>query len=224
MKNKLSFPKIDAFSLSLFHEEPLTSTTENALLLVAKSEAETVLGRRVYALKRGDALLALPYSYLAIRDKKSIFSGYQLHLPLDALRAFAPSLYLQSEECGTPLSFSLASSNRLLSICEGLGENTLLPTYAIPEIFSILEKDALPKSDNSMEIPLPKLLRRALAYIENARTPIDTAALASRYGVSESTLFRAFRTHLSTTPRKYAQALLQIYKARSVYQTEKNGD
>lgn len=215
MKNKLIFPKIESFSLTVFHNEPLSHTKENAVLLIAEEKAEVILSRRLYALSKGDALLALPYSYLCPKGT-DIFFGYQIHFPLDALRTLAPKLYLNSADGGTAISFSMSNSLQLLSVCETPA--TAPAVYTVPLLFSILEKDALPDAENTLSIPLPKILRRALVHLEEELPrKISTRELAERYEVSESTVLRLFRTHLNTTPSRYRHAL------QTLYQDRKNG-
>ena len=214
MVNKFIFPKIDDFSFTVSHKESLADTDEKAILLIAQEKTEIILSGRVFALSQGDVLLALPYSYLRTKNG-SPFLGYQISFPLDVLRTFAPKLNLMSADGGMALSFSGDTVLRLLSVCASLeSENAL---YHLPLLFSIIEKEALPEEERVAEVHLPKLLRRALYYMEKeAPREIGTAELASRYAVSESTLLRAFRAYLATTPRKYTQALHLLYN-------EKNG-
>ena len=206
------FPQIDGFFLSVSHDEPLKDIEEDATLIVAEEKTEIILGRHVYALSKGDALLTLPFMYCRRRGNDD-FHGYKLRFPLDVLHVFAPHTYLYTNDGGSAMMFSAEERARLLFLCEALSTETLSAIYALPEVFSVLEKNASPKTERSLEILLPKLLRRALAYIEEqAPRPVNTALLAERYGISQSTISRLFRTHLETTPRKYAQAIERLHE------------
>jgi len=214
VKKECLFPKIDSFSFSIFHNESLCDTESDAALLVAEEDSEILLGRRVYLLSKGNALLALPYSYLRQKESRLPFPGYRLSFPCSTLRAFAPRLHLYSADGGMALSFHREHALRLLSLCAALSDDTAL--WDIPLFFSILENQALPQTDISLEIALPKLLRRALGYIEEkAPYEVGVAELAARYEVSESTLLRAFRKYLGTTPHKYAKALRLLYHRKN---------
>ena len=217
MNKQLVFPQIDGFSLSISHDEPLKDLEGDATLVVAEEKTEIVLGRHVYALSKGDALLALPFMYCRRRGDDS-FHGYQLRFPLDALRTLAPHAYLSTIDGGKAMPFSTEERTRLLSLCEALSAGTLAAIYALPSVFSVLEKSCYPETENELEIHLPKLLRRALSYIEEqAPHLIDAALLAERYGTSQSTISRLFRTHLETTPRKYAQAIGRLHEQMQKY-------
>ena len=205
------FPKIDGFALSISLNEAITDTESEAALIVAKTKTEIVLGHNAYALSQGDAVLALPFTYCRQRTD-DIFQGYQIRFPLDALRVFAPLTYLYSTDGGNSFSLSLEKSTCLLSLCEALDTEKLSAIYAIPAAFSVLEQSISPETERKSEIQFPKLLRRALAHIEEqVPQPTDRFQLAERYGVSQSTISRLFRTYMNTTPHKSSHALCRLY-------------
>ena len=208
MSKELIFPKIEGFSFAVSRNEIPLDTKEEAVLLIAEEDIEIVLCRRVYALTKGDALLALPCSYLRIREEGAAFFGYTISFPKDFLHTACPNLYFNRIDDGIALSFAPKSAHRLLEMAVALFEGRNAPVYALIDIFSILENESIAEAERLLEIPLPAVLRRALAYIEEI-VPIapDSSALAARYGISQTTLLRLFRKHLATTPRKYAQAL-----------------
>ena len=213
MKEKQIFPQIQRFSFTFSHNEPLYDAEEEVVVLIAEEKAEIVLSRRVYSLAKGDALFALPHSYLRQKSNDA-FAGYQIHLPLDAFRTFAPQLYLDCYDKGMALSFSVSNALRLLSLCETFIDQP--PIYAIPALFSVLEQDAIASESSALEILLPKHLRRALAFIEeNASLPLDFKDLAARCEVSQTTLQRAFRQFLATTPHQYAQATRRLHEQKN---------
>lgn len=212
MKNKLIFPRVESFSLTVFHDEPLSHTKQDAVLMIAEEKTKLVLSCRAYALSKGDALLALPYSYLHQMGNDTFF-GYQIRFALDALRTFAPRLYLNSADGGAAMSFSMTDALSLLSVCEALASSPAI--YTAPVLFSILEQNALPEAENTLSLPLPKILRRALTYAEKeSPRKISTRELAERYEVSESTVLRLFRTYLDTTPSEYTKVLQTLYQYR----------
>ena len=213
LNNKFLFPQIDAFTLEISHNEPVCDTGDGITLLLAEAPTVVILARRIFSLSNGDVLLALPHSYLRQRTTDACFYGYQITFPRDALRVFSNKLYVESADGGMGLPVSGKEADILLSIAYDLYHSDLLPAYALPAILSTLEKIPLPNENTSFEIHLPKLLRRALAYIEdNPREEIDVAQLAKRYEVSQSTLLRLFRQYLATTPRKYALALRSLQR------------
>ena len=211
MKNEIHFPAVDAFSFSLARGDAVTHTSENVSLLIAEEPSKILLSSRVYSLKAGDALLALPFSYRKTLDSSLAFCGYELCLPLTVLRAFAPNLSIRSADGGSALSLPHDSLARLLVLLEALWKAPADSVYSIMQIFSILEQEVLPETESDLAVPLPKFLRRALAYIqENVSEKMDTDTLSERYGVSESTLRRAFRAYLATTPQKYAREIQNL--------------
>lgn len=216
MKNDYYFPRIDSFSFRVLHDEPIHDTLGEMLILFPEKPCDIILMRRVYRLSEGTALLALPFSYLRQKEESSCFFGYQLSFPKSFLRTLTPVQYRESAEDGIALAFPKRSALHLTELLSSLKDETLEPIYALPAIFSILEKESLPQTDISLETPLPKLVRRALLYIEEtAPQKPDSAVLAERYGVSQSTLLRMFRTFVSTTPHKYAQALRVLHEKKN---------
>lgn len=216
MKKDLLFPKMEAFSLTVWHNEPLFDTQEDAVLLLAEEKTEVILSRRVYTLSRGDALLALPYSYLRSLREKNPFYGYAITFPKELLHTLCGDLYLNRALDVCALSFPPQAAHRLLDTASALFRKETAPVYALPAIFCILENEALSETQASLEVPLPKVLRRALAYIEeSAPTEPSATELAERYGVSQSTVNRLFRSFLATTPHKYAQALRQLHERKN---------
>jgi hypothetical protein len=213
LKNEFLFPQIDAFKLEVSHDTLLCDTDKNVILLLTETPTEVVLGRRVFSLSKGNLLLALPHSYLRQKSDNSQFHGYQIAFPREAIRSFSNRLYLESADGGLAISASDTQTESLFSLVSKLYSGTLAPTYALPSILSVLEDADFPEPNTAFEIPLPKLLRRALCYIEeNLSEELDSAELAARYSISQSTLLRLFRQYLATTPRKYAHALRELHK------------
>ena len=213
MKEERIVPQIQRFSFTFSHCEPLCDAEEEVIVLIAEEKTEIVLSRRVYSLTKGDAFFALPHSYLRQKSKDP-FAGYQIHLPLDAFRTFAPQLYLDCYDKGMALSFSVSTALRLLSLCETFTDQPSI--YAIPALFSILERDAIASESSALEIPLPKFLRRALAMIEeSAPLSLSSEEIATRCEVSQTTLQRAFRQFLATTPHQYVQAICRLHEQKN---------
>ena len=205
----------NAFPISLFYGKRVSNTGEQVSLLVTERPKEVILGKRLYVLGRGDALLALPFSYRRLKDEPLDFCGYEIQFSLDALRELMPELYFRCADGGGAIAFSRDAAERLLPLCASLLENTDALPYSAAQIFSILEQEALPETETELLRPLPKVLRRALAYLEeNAMDHIEASFLADRYGVSESTLRRLFRTYFATTPCKYAKEIQKLRLGR----------
>lgn len=210
------FPNLESFLLAVSHNEPLSDSQKDAVLLIAEEHTEILLSRRVYTLSKGDALLALPYSYLRIIGEKTPFCGYAITFPQEILHTLCRDLYLTRTIDGCALSFPPQAAHRLLDTASALFTKKTAPVYALPAIFSILETEALSETEASLEVPLPKVLRRALAYIEeSAPHEPSLTALSERYGVSQSTMNRLFRNFLATTPHKYAQAQRQLHERKN---------
>lgn len=215
MQNIINVPSIDSFSCKA--TTLITSRfpiTEEVSLLIPKSAVRLLLGKRVFDLKAGDAVIVLPFTVCEIAQKDRSFDGYALSFPEQALRALSPSLLLRFSEGALSLAVASPSKERLFSITEQMCCQTNADIYNVLEVFSILEKRTLPQMDDFDLVPLPMLLRRAISYLyEHPYEEITTDALAARYDVSVATLTRAFRLHLATTPLKYHVAVRMARQA-----------
>lgn len=209
-ENILRFPKISAFTCILTHGTLKDlSGKDSAALLFAECDATLLVGMRVYTLAAGDALLVPPSTFVSPTERGKEFSGYRLLFPYDILSLFAPRMFFRAADGGDMFAFPPACIPRLfdrLSILAEARENT---ATALPSLFSLLENEALPES--GVPLPLPKLLRRSLKYLnEHVNEDVTTAVLSERYGVSESTILRAFREYLSLTPLAYLKGLRSL--------------
>ena len=203
------------FPISVSFNKALNHTGEQVSLLIVKSATKLILGKRLYTLNPGDALLALPFSYLRQTEEMTGFCGYMLEFSINTLREFMPKLYFRCADGGGAISFSEDTKERLLSFAASLPEEADLAFYAATQIFTILEQEALPQTEALLSCPIPGVLRRALAHLEeNAFEEINASRLAARYDVSHSTLRRLFHTYLATTPSKYAKEMRGLRAAR----------
>ena len=206
-KEILHFPAIYDFSSTLLYGAiDSLSTHEESTLFWTCKETKLLVGMNVYTLTEGDLIVLPPYTLVLPIDKTLPPFGYVLSLPNDILPIFAPKAFFKASGTGYVFSFSERGVPLLHTTFEALAENREGVTTALPYLLSFLENESLytPKTP----VSLPHLLRRALAYInEHVEEDVSTSQLAERYHVSESTLLRVFRTHLSLTPLSYRKQL-----------------
>ena len=189
------------------------STANEASLLVPEAATRLLVGMRVFDLSAYDALLIPPFTYVSVAQKDTALCAFRLSFPYEILSFLAPQLLFRAADGGTALAFPATKRPLLHDALCRLESDALPPSRTLPALFSILEEDALPEEDTNITVHLPKTLRQALKHLNvYANEKPDVTALAARYGVSESTLARLFRTYLATTPLAYARAVARIQK------------
>lgn len=211
-ENILRFPKISAFTCTLAHGTLKDlSGKDSAALLFAECNVTLLVGMRVYTLSAGEVLLVPPSTFVSPTERGKEFSGYRLLFPYDILSLFAPRMLFRAADGGDVFTFASECVARLYDKLSILVDDRETIVTALPTLFSMLENDAFPAC--GVPVPLPKLLRRALKYLnEHANEDVTTAILAERYGVSESTILRAFRDHISLTPLAYLKGLRALHE------------
>ena len=206
----LYFPAIPSFSIAVSHGMISTlSTKEEAALFFASGDTILIVGMRVYELLEGDALLLPPFTLAIPKDKSTPIVGYRLSLPYDILSLFAPKLIFHAANMGCVLSLRQDAQVMLLDNMRSIAEKSASPLSTLPSLFTLLEKETL--CVEKKEMPIPILLRRAMKYInDHVDEEFSLTLLSERYRISESTLHRVFRKHLSMTPLAYRKHLCQV--------------
>ncbi len=205
-EKRILFPAIPAFTVTAKElNGKIFPTLYESLLFIPTESGVFQIKNRLYTLEKGDALLLPPFTLCRpIPDTPSLH-GFSFGFPPDVLRDFAPTLSLQMAN-GEAVSLPTEVKAHLLEVAKDLTEATSSAPHRIFSLFSILEHFALPKEKTALQISLPKLLRRILAYIEeNPAVGLSAKTLSERFEVSESTVLRLFRAHLDTTPRGHIE-------------------
>ena len=207
-------PAHDAISVTLTHGIiDRLSTGEEAVLIVPEADARLLIGMHVFSLGAYDAVLVPPFTYASVAQKNTPLCAFRLSFPYELLSLFSPQLLFRAADGGAALSFPFAKRPLLKDALCRLESDSIPPSRTLPALFSVLEEEALSEADTTLTVQLPKALRQAIKYL-NVYTDEkpDIASLAARYGISESTLARLFRTYLATTPLAYARAVTRIRK------------
>ena len=202
----IHYPALPAFTVSL--SRPVSgdvSDPENTVLLFFGEEARLLAGPRLFSVAHGDAVLLSPETPAYLYPKRGEEGVLRLLLPTAILRTLAPHVLLKGATGYAVFATEEELSAPLAAIETGDASALFPLLYALTRALTVTE---------AREAPLPRCLRLALAALsEHGERLADAKALALRCGVSETTLFRAFRSHLSLTPKKYLR-LTESARAR----------
>ena len=177
------------------------------LLYFLNGDATHIIEDRKYKLKKGDLILIRPYRYHFIQiDSPSDYERYDI--------------LFDKERDGIDSVSLIPDDIEVINISENpLADSILRKTdyyhkKCEPEMFASVMKHLLSELFFNLSISLPDtasdvttispLLSDALRYInQNLCTLRSVGEIAKKLFVSESYLFRVFKTELHQTPKKY---------------------
>ena len=204
----INFPALPAFTLSL--SRPASGDVSDAtdtVLLIFTEDARLLAGARLFRPCRGDAFLLPPETPAFLYPEKNEARALRILLPTALLRTLVPRVLLASATGGAMLALQDPWEDALTHIeaTDALAFFSFLSTITQACVVT-----------DTRELPLPRCVRKALARLcECGSTSVEPKALASLCGVSESTLLRALRAHLSLTPRKYAKLVQNAHQKKA---------
>ena len=177
------------------------------LIYFLDGDATHVIEGKRYKLKKGDLLLIRPFQYHFIQiDSPADYERY--NILFDAQRHSVESVSLIPEEievislANNPIADDiLRKTDYYRANCDFETFSKLL-THLLSELFYNL---SLTCASSPKEMPTAShLLEKALRYInENLCTLRDVKEIAEKLFISESYLYRLFKTELRQTPKKY---------------------
>ena len=210
--HKTEAPPCDAFSM---HTHNMFE-----LLYFISGDATHIIEDRKYKLKKGDLILIRPSKYHFIQiDSSATYERYDILFDEKMLGITEASLLPSSAEVINLSSNTIADGliRKTDYYCEHLPEpefaNVL--TLILKELFinlNIVRENIA--SDYSVVNPL---LSKALKYInDNIFTVNGVSEVASALFITESYLFRLFKSELKNTPKKYINDKRLLYAQKLI--------
>ena len=205
-------PPCDAFSM---HTHNMYE-----LLYFISGDATHIIEDRKYKLKKGDLILIRPSKYHFIQIDSSVtYERYDILFDEKALGITEASRVSRGIEVVNLTSNAIADALLKKSdyYCANLppSEFVQVMTLILRELFINLsiKREYVP-SDHSLVSPL---LSKALKYInDNIFTVTSVSEVASALFVTESYLYRLFKTELKNSPKKYIADKRLLYAQKLI--------
>ena len=176
------------------------------LIYFVRGDASHIIEDRKYPLTRGDLVIVRPKKHhdIVFSSNKE-YERYNILFDLEAL-----GLWRAAEVSERFEVVSLADEPAIASVFSRMARyHEELPEEEFGEaavhlLFTLFYDLSLLATDGRAYAPLHPTLSRALAYIrDNLFTVRSVAEIAEALKVTESYLFRLFRTELGTGPKRY---------------------